>query len=129
MATVVERFRAFDGREQLLLFVGAGLLVVHVVNHIIAEETVDVAPTVITSAMVLTALLYAVLPKLVVVLVTLFAGITHTVGGIIHLAELFGGDPHGGDYTGPFSTAGSLLLIALALYIAARWYSGRTATA
>lgn len=129
MAAVVERLRAFEGREQPLLLIGALLLVVHAVNHVIAEETADPAPTIITTASLLAALLYRVLPKIVVVAVALFAGVTHTVGGALHIGELLGGDPQGGDYTGPFSLVGSLLLFAVGVFIIVRWFAGRRSAA
>jgi hypothetical protein len=125
VAGLGERLAVFEGREQPLLVLAALLLAAHVANHTIAEETVDVAPTVITSATLLAALLYRVLPKLIVAAIALFAGITHTIGGIAHIVELVGGDPEGGDYTGPVSTVGSLLLLAVAGFIIQKWVASR----
>lgn len=119
--TAVERFRANENREHVLFAVGTLLLVAHVINHTIADGAVDVAPTVITSATVVTALLYRVLPKVVTLGVALFAGVTHTVGGIVHIVEIVRGSPAGGDYTGPLSTPGSLLLLFVASLIVRRW--------
>lgn len=123
--TVADRLRAVHSRAQALLLVGALTLAVHVINHTIADEAIDTAPTVITSALLLVALLYRVLPSLITFAVAAFAGISHTIGGIAHIVELVAGDPRGGDYTGPFSTLGSLLVLVVAAAIAQGWIERR----
>lgn len=122
---MTDRLRAIRGREQMLLIIGALLLATHVINHTIADEAIDTAPTVITSALVVVTLLYRILPSLITFAVAAFAGISHTIGGIAHIVELVAGDPRGGDYTGPFSTLGSLLVLAVAASIAIGWVDRR----
>jgi hypothetical protein len=112
----MSQFVSEHRREHAIVALGALGLLIHAVNHWIADEKLDPAPTIITVIAVLVALLYCYLPWWISVPLLLFAGVTHTIGGLIHTVELFD-SPAGGDYTGPVSMAGSLLLLYAAFLI------------
>lgn len=123
----MSRFVSEHRREHAIVALGALGLLIHAVNHWIADEKLDPAPTIITVVAVLLALLYRFIPWWISVVVLLLPGVSHTIGGVLHIIELFD-SPSGGDYTGPVSLVGSLLLLYAAFLIAWRVIAERRAS-
>ena len=104
--------------EQALFAAGALLILVHTIDDSIALGAIDVPPTVINALALVTAALYSVLNRWVIVGVALFVGSTRLVGGVLHIVSLVdGGGTEPGDYTGFSEALGALCVWAVAVSI------------